>query len=208
MNELTLSQQDFKSEQIEIRVNQADVIEALVVEYINRGRKEIEEINSVSKEVQIYWNEKMKEYLDDVLLNAVKENLGSCKVIGGWWAEREYSDVFEIKVDDKTYTTKQIRTSYLQSTIIDYKLEFTKKFKGKEYKYTENRTSSRFSLPKNLLEKIRLNETRIEKLIEQFPSLNEKEISKQMRVKFTKEILKSSSSDFKNKLKLGFGLEL
>ena len=66
-----------------------------------------------------------------------------------------------------------------------------------------------FKYPASLIKEIKEHNEVVEKFCQEFPDpISPAKISKAIKNKFTKEILKSSSPDFKKKLKAGFGITL
>lgn len=213
VSKLELTQDSFKTEGIEVRVNQFDIIDALVEQEIMKIEGRVDFLNNRYKELKENLNKEKEKFLEKAMMK-IPDYKGTTITareinIGGAVERIEFLDVDTFKFkDSKKYEIRSrgiavkgealIRISYAIS-IGDLEMTGCKSFK-----------SGKFKCSKKLVDQILEHNKQVIEFIDSIPAkgINEKEIAKSLKNKFTIEILKTSSPDFKNKLKNGFGLTL
>ena len=208
---LTLSKEDIVKEGIEIKLTQSDVIEMLVEEQVNTITETIEKLN---QKAQVLFDETKLEwetYIDGLLASVpVPKGL---IVTGRYFTNTSVTgnnQIFDIRegyvsngnikyvCNYKSCTTsaKGVITINYQGTISG--IELKGHVSGPDYDFTHS---------KKLVAAIEKHNKEVKDFLALMPEkgINWKEIARKIKNQFTKEILKTSSADFRKKLKEGFG---
>jgi len=222
MNDLQLTKESIANEGIEIKLTQADVIDALVDEQMELiiDRYEVlyqrslilqQKVNQVKENARNKAFEEAKKKLPKNI--TVKEGFQFCdrrvslsnhKCIDFLYI-RKYSNnngsiQFERRNNESLYVCTLSYTSSIDLILSVKDLNITNSLLQINYS---------FKYPAALVKEINDNNEMIDKFCKEFPeAISPSKISKTIKNKFTKEILKTSSPDFKKKLKAGFGLTL
>jgi len=222
MNDLQLTKESIANEGIEIRLTQADVIDALVDEQMEIILSRYEAIKAKSellyqKSKQIKTDacnkvfEEMKTKLpknikirEDAKLNDYQLHLSNHKHVEFLYIEKYTSNNgiidFKIRNWSDLYTgiiTKE-SSIYIKIDVKDLDIQ------GAVLKFEYS-----FKYPASFVKEIKEHNEVVRQFCQEFPEpISPTKISKTIKNKFTKEILRTSSPDFKKKLKAGFGLTL
>jgi hypothetical protein len=215
--ELQLTKKSIANEGIEIKINQSDVIDMIVdeqvIELTNAGNDLINEGRGLSDSIKKEW----VDYLDK--LEKSMQVPKRLKVIGHYTIKNYHCS-------SKTKTLLLMKKSTDSKGSIRYFIEHSKGWTTGEsgtiiIKYTSvvsdvfltgegNPVPFTFTHSKALIDHVDDYNKRVEEFIKMIPQegINEKEIAKSIKNQFTKEILKTSSTEFRKILKLGFGVNL
>lgn len=218
MNELQLTKESIANEGIEIKITQADVIDALVeeqMEAINSRHQLIiktkELIQQKIDAIKLLARDKAIALLESKLpkmvsVDAVTKRYGSCKTTGKTvYLEtvKSNSDHTGIRYDLRDSTSISSKVEYLEDIPVNVNI------KGLEIEGSSIQIRYNVSIPPSIFKDIEEHNLVCRKFATEFPEkINPTKISKSIKNKFTKEILKTSSADFRNKLKTGFGVTL
>ena len=223
MNDLQLTKESIANEGIEIRLTQADVIDALVDEqmeiilsryeaikakcdYLYQKRKQIkadacdkafeEAKKKLPKNIKIKEGDKVNTYQKHFLSNEksieflfLTKHTNNNSIIN--FGIGQYSNLHSCTItsDASIYVDVQVKDLNILNSIL--KFEFS------------------FKYPASFIKEIKEHNKVVTQFAAEFPEpISPSKISKTIKNKFTKEILKTSSPDFKKKLKAGFGLTL
>lgn len=220
MNELQLTKESIANEGIEIKLTQADVIDALVdeqMEIINNR------FNSIEKEykdiLQFFKDERQKivmKHFEEVKKKLPKylivdENPDFCfKAIESNGKELKMLTILKHSTTGKTISFS-VRDYGTINTNILLQANFDVKIKCSDFDIHPTRGSFKFVHRDSpaTIKRIKEHNLKVEQFLKDFPEeINPSKISKDIKNRFTKEILKTSSPDFKKKLKAGFGITL
>jgi phosphoribosylformylglycinamidine (FGAM) synthase PurS component len=211
---LTLS--SIAQEGIEIKVTQADVIDMLVNERLTAIDDEIEAIEKsksfivemIAKEKDKIAHTHIKRIARHLLPNLIVEDIyvgfknNTQKVLYIYNSDFNQKIKYKISHDSLCYSSK-------------YVVELTYKFTS-EFKNTTIETIQRFksngsvSLNKEILQKIEEHNTRVNKFFETLPKeeFTQVQLTKKLKMEFTKSIVKSGSKEFIKTLESKFNVKL
>lgn len=211
--ELQLTKESIVNEGIEIKLTQSDVIDALVEEQIN-SIVELKEtlqknyydlLKLIEKEVEDYKNKlaaKQKTPKELTVLNVGTATTGTN--FKGIKSISEYTDSRgTVKYSQNNHN---VAMGISGSLFIIYSAEIS----GITMEGKSNLVPFNFKHSKKVVDFIEQHNAKVKEFIEMVPAkgINEKEIAKRIKNQFTKEILKTSSVDFRKKLKEGFAVDL
>lgn len=221
MNDLQLTKESIANEGIEIKLTQADVIDALVDEQMEIIINRYDTIHAKYEDIDKKLSEIRKNALN-AAIDLIEKKLPKNITI----ASRDTYRNYNVKIDKskKEITFKDVNKylsgnnsiqfnersnyeiysgTYSNSAIINLNInvkDLTIKNSVIEIDYS-------FKYPASLIKEIKEHNLIVEKFCEEFPQpISPSKISKSIKNKFTKEILKTSSPEFKKKLKSGFGI--
>ena len=211
-NELSLSKEAILKEGIDIKLTQSDVIDALVAEQIETILQVYEKLKTEGEEIRDFIKKEWEDAIENIV-NAQDIPKG-VKLEGkdSWHKNEKSIDLKTIikKTDSRENIIfccnyNNISLKCLGSVSIIYSL----KSKGILFRGTSEVIDFDFEHSKGLEKRIKEHNEKVTEFCKNFKSgLNEKQIAKMIKNKFTKEILKTTSLDFKQKLIDGFGLTL
>lgn len=210
---LTLTKESIANEGIEIKVTQSDVIDALVEEQLTSITSIAETIKQTTKDLSLAVKQEFEDFLDKLV---EKTPLPKGLVVDSRRSsydtyKTEYiCDIYEYS--DKSvirYENRQKR-SYAINAKGTLCITYTGEISGIKVTGTCEPIPFKFNHSKKLLDMIKKHNEKVKEFIDMVPAkgINEKEIARKIKNQFTKEILKSSSPEFRAKLKEGFGLTL
>lgn len=219
MNELQLTKESIANEGIEIKLTQADVIDALVDE-------QMEIINNRYNSIQKEYEDIMKFFKDERKKLSIKHFEEVRKKLPKYVIVDEDPSFHFTRIQSKgkdlpilhisKYTNNR-SISFAQrehnstNTYVVTKATFKVTIKSPDFPLDSTTCSFTFVQKDSpaIIKRIKEHNLRVEQFINDFPEeINPSKISKDIKNKFTKEILKTSSPDFKKKLKAGFGITL
>lgn len=218
MNELQLTKESIANEGIEIKITQADVIDALVeeqMEAINSRHQFIiksrELIQQKIDAIKLLARDKAIALLESKLpkmvsVDGIKKFSCSIKTSG----KAVYLETLKSFVDNTgiKYDLRDSNSFYSKSEYIE-DIPVNVNIKGLEIEGSSIQVRYNVSIPPSIFKDIEEHNLVCRKFAAEFPEkINPTKISKSIKNKFTKEILKTSSADFRNKLKTGFGVTL
>ena len=211
-NELSLSKEAILKEGIEIKLTQSDVIDALVAEQIETILQTYEKLKTEQENIRAFINKEWEEAVENIV-NAQDTPKG-VKIEGkDSWHKNEKSIALNI-IFKNTDSRENIRFGFSYNNISlkclgSVSIIYSLKSKGILFKGIGETIDFDFEHSKGLEKRIKDHNEKVTEFCENFKSgLNEKQIAKMIKNKFTKEILKTTSLDFKQKLIDGFGLTL
>lgn len=213
--ELALTKESIANEGIEIKVTQSDVIDALVEEQIN-GITNIydtlvENYKNIIELIEKEWSDfkdklVAKQKTPKGLTFVVAKTNGSSSSYFRLCDVKEYNDSRSAGTLKYFSNTKTISLNEEGNLYIVYEGQIS----GIRVEGESGPIPYKFSHSKKLVYLMEQHNARVKQFLDMIPAkgINEKEIARKIKNQFTKEILKSSSADFKAKLKEGFGLTL
>jgi hypothetical protein len=212
-NGIVLTKEAIANEGIEIKLTQSDVIDALVEEQLASITSIAETLKQTTKDLTLAVKDEFNAFLDKLVEKTPLPKglvLDSRKsAYDGYETQyiygiNEYNDKHVIRYD------KREKTSFTVNAKGTLFITYTGEFSGIKVTGTSEGISFKFNHSKKLLDMIQKHNEKVIEFIQMVPAngLNEKEIAKKIKNHFTKEILRSSSAEFRAKLKEGFGLNL
>lgn len=219
MNELQLTKESIANEGIEIKLTQADVIDALVDEQMEIINNRYESIRQEYVEIKRFCTEE-RERIAIKHFEEVKKKLPKFVIVD----EKPHFNFLQIENKGRDLvmynlskysngkTISYDKHNYRFNTHILVKATFSVQIKCSSDVNLDSTTCSFTFSHKDsssLLKRLNEHNLRVEQFLNDFPGeINPSKISKDIKNKFTKEILKTSSPDFRKKLKAGFGVTL
>jgi hypothetical protein len=213
--ELQLTKESIANEGIEVKLTQSDVIEMLVEEQVGEIKKIFETLRETSISLGKEIEREYQEYIDAVVakqpvpkgLKVVARNVSSFTSTGKTvtlYTLNEYVD----SRNNITYSTRthNIAESCEAKVFIHYEGIVS----GIDMRGNGEPIPFKFKHSKKLIALVEETREKAEEFLKLVPAkgFNEKEIAKRIKNQFTKEILKTSSAEFRKKLKEGFAVEL
>lgn len=201
-----LSLDSIKSEGISIQVNQNDVVDLIVHERWESLMSEIEKYNTQYRNLQKDVEDEIEAYISCTIVDnkypkgiiIIKRHLQPANYIG----------VRHISVDTekKSKTFDLVRDSVISKA---YKLRIDLQTTIKSIVFeAREEIEIKFELSKALISKIERHNNDIEEFHERIKDLTEAKILKIMKAAVTKEILKTTSPDFRKTLRDKFNLDV
>lgn len=214
--ELLLTKESIANEGIEIKVSQSDVIDALVEEQINAITSQVEEIKLSTKAILEDIAAELQKFIDSAVAKApVSKHLS---IIDTDYTKRYVPNKKHIKLLSITDSELRGNTiTYRKRTHCEIELEGESQLLIKYEGVIDGihvmgrfETMFTFKYSKKLIKAIEEHNKKVNALAEILPEkgINEKEIARRIKNQFTKEILKTSSPEFKQKMLDGFGISL
>lgn len=213
--ELALTKESIANEGIEIKVTQSDVIDALVEEQLNgitsiyetlvENHKNIMEL--IEKEWSDFKNKLVaKQKTPRGLTFGTAKTNGSTSSYFTLYGVNEYHDSRSAGTVKYSSNTRNISLKADGKLYIVYEVQIH----GIDFQGESEPIPYKFSHSKKLVELMEQHNAKVKEFMDMVPAkgINEKEIARKIKNQFTKEILKSSSPEFRAKLKDGFGLTL
>ena len=213
--ELQLTKESIANEGIEIKLSQADVIDMLVEEQIGKIKNIFETLSETSIALGKEIEREYQEHIEAVIakqpvpkgLKVVARNVGSFSSIGKTvilYTLTEYVD----SRNNITYSTRT--TNIAESCEAKVSIQYEGTVSGIEMRGNGEFIPFKFKHSKKLIALVEETKQKAEEFLKLVPAkgFNEKEIAKRIKNQFTKEILKTSSAEFRKKLKEGFAVEL
>lgn len=212
---LALSKEAIQKEGIEIKLTQADIIDALVEEEIGSILSIAETLEETGKKIDQDISEYIKAQIDKAVSKVTapkgltfdgvetqnsfnKGNYHGIKVLSTSKDHRG-TIIFNTRGFGAYFT----RTERIQ---VRYKTEVS----GVTLYGFSEPIDVNIKVPSKYIKLIEEYDAKVEEFFKLVPKngINEKELAKRIKNQFTKEILKTSSPDFQKKLRAGFGLSL
>lgn len=212
--ELALTKESIANEGIEIKLTQSDVIDMLV-------EQQLDDILSIPKQItETYdnllllvdkeWEDHLRKVVDKIPVPAGLTVVGfapskSTQTNMYLLSLREY---FDNRSNNISYRTNDRSISL--SCNVEVKVRYEGEISGITVFGESESVSYKFKHSKKLIAMLESHNEKVKDFIKMVPEkgFNEKEIAKRIKNQFTKEILKTSSSDFRKKLKEGFAIDL
>jgi hypothetical protein len=204
----TLSLHTFKKEGVELKITQADIIELMVSEKIEAIENRVEVLNNKADELNEALLKEWKEFQEKLILD--KKFSKKLKVhsynLTRYKQFKQFS-LKRIKILEHVNGTKflnQVDIKYIDD-LVEGKLTISLKtiVAGIEFINTSSIDIpfTSFNHDKELIKQVDQNNKEIEELLSEHEEINEKKIVKEIKNKFTKEFVKSMSTDFQKQLK-------
>ena len=211
--ELQLTKESIANEGIDIKLSQADVIDMLVDEQVSSIKEIFETLRETSLQLEKEAMREYDEFLEDL---AAKQTLPKGLTVIGKNASYEPGKIVTLYtlneyVDGRSNTTYAMRTkSIAESCSGKLILQYRGTFSGIKMTGVSEPILFKFKHSKKLISLIEQTKEKAEEFIKLVPvkGINEKELARKIKNQFTKEILKTSSPDFRKKLKEGFSIDL
>jgi hypothetical protein len=220
--ELALSKTDLTNEGIDVKVTQSDIIDYLVSEKIETFEEQCKKLNQNYKAIKDLCNEEYNKATEIATkdIKAPKSCVIS-HVSRRYETPKDRYNLYTVNRYESKDTIKYVKghNSTIEDDVIlklapQFKIEvegiifFTGSLDNKDLKKYE--ITVPFKHSKRLIDMINAHTKEVDKFLEIVPEegINEKKISRDIKNKFTKEFLKTMSTDFKKSLKLGFNTSL
>lgn len=214
-NELVLTKESIANEGIEIKVTQSDVIDALVEEQINGITSIFETLKSNQENIMELIQKEFNDFKDKLVAKqktpkgltfVVAKTNGSTSSCFTLYNVNEYHDSRSAGTIKYSSNSRNISLKADGRMYLVYEAEIS----GIKLQGESEPIPYKFSHSKKLVELMEQHNAKVKEFIDIVPAkgINEKEIARKIKNQFTKEILKSSSPEFRAKLKEGFGLTL
>jgi hypothetical protein len=214
--ELLLTKESIANEGIEIKVSQSDVIDALVEEQINAITSQVEEIKLSTKAILENIKAELQVCVDDAVAKApVSKHLNIIetdhnRIYSEDKKETQLSSIDDREVRGGTIIYRKVTNHHV---VLQGQAKLIVKYQGI---IDGINVLGRFDTPftfkysKKLIKAIQEHNKRVDAFAEILPEkgINEKDIARKIKNQFTKEILKTSSPEFKQKMLDGFGINL
>jgi len=197
-----IKQEDLLNEGIEIKVTQNDVIDMIVSEQIQKILSELETLNLKSEEL-------IKKHNNSKVLK-VKAPKGAIEI-----------KCYQTKSECSNYSIFSIQTTERNSGKIDISRDSTRLYSSVEqnnrYEITidgvlfEGRVSKTVStnLSEKFISEVEEHNKNVQSFLDRFPKgIDEKAVTKLIKAQFTKQIVKSTSKDFRGQLAQSFGISI
>jgi len=211
--ELQLTKEAIANEGIDIKLTQADVIDMLVDEQVSSIRDIYESLRETSLKLAEATRKEYDDFIEALVAKqAVPKGL---TVIGKRTNYNSGSTVNLYTLSEYTDGRGNISYSINSKAIAETcKGDFIIKYEGIVSGIVMEGMSEpipfTFKHSKKLISLIKETQEKSEEFLKLIPvkGINEKDIAKKIKNQFTKEILKTSSPDFRKKLKEGFAIDL
>lgn len=214
--ELLLTRESIANEGIEIKVSQSDVIDALVEEQINAITSQVEEIKLSTRAIFADIKAELQVCIDDAVAKApVSKHLTIIETDHTRIYSEDRKETQLLSIDDRE--VRGGTTIYRKVNNYDVVLQGQAKLIVKYQGIIDGinvvgrfDTTFTFKYSKKLVKAIQEHNKRVDAFAEILPEkgINEKDIARKIKNQFTKEILKTSSPEFKQKMLDGFGINL
>lgn len=211
---LALSKEAIQKEGIEIKLTQADIIDALVEEEIASILSIAETLGETGKKINQDISDYIKAQIDKAVSKiTVPKGLTFAAVAKETINKSDLHHIQVIRVyKDQRGTVlfdQKLHSEYFTRTeriMIEYKAEVS----GVTLQGFSEPIDLNIKVPDKYVKLIKEHNVKVEEFFKLIPpkGINEKELAKKIKNQFTKEILKTSSPDFQKKLRAGFGLSL
>lgn len=213
--ELQLTKESIANEGIEVKLTQSDVIEMLVEEQLGEIKKIFENLRETSISLGKEIEREYQEYIDAIVAKQpVPKGLRvSTRDVSSFTSKGKTVSLYTLNeyVDSRHNITYSTRTSSIaESCEAHVKIYYQGTISGIEVGGWGEPIPFKFKHSKKLIALVEETRERAEEFLKLVPAkgFNEKEIAKRIKNQFTKEILKTSSAEFRKKLKEGFAVEL
>jgi hypothetical protein len=222
MNDLQLTKESIANEGIEIKITQADVIDALVDDQMEIILNRYEDIQAKSDYLYQKREQIKNDARDKAFEEAKKKLPKNIKIMEGVEVHTYQKHLANEKSIEFLHLSKYTsnngiiefrkgQNSDLYSCTITSDASIYIDVQVKDLKIVGSILKFEFSFkyPASFIKEVKENNKVVRQFLEEFPEpISPSKISKTIKNKFTKEILRTSSPDFKKKLKAGFGLTL
>jgi hypothetical protein len=210
---LELTKESILNEGIEIKLTQSDIIDALVEEKLAQIDLEVEQINEKSNALVEIYN-KLEANLIEESKKRVTNKVKGATCLGTYTNRiNHYNTNMSInsirKMEVKSgYTYGADGIKSFKITFNEYRTKVTLTKIINDVEFTATVTDDfELKLTKGFIKAVKDQNQVIEDFLARHnQALSEKDIAKKIKNQFTKEILKTSSKEFKEKLKLGFAV--
>ena len=222
--ELALSKTDLINEGIDVKVTQSDIIDYLVSEKVDSIEEQYKKIHSSYIAIKELCNQEYFEAIEiakkDIKVPAVK----NCVISKVNHLYEQQKDTYELYNINRYESKDTIKFAKSHKCVIhdDVILKLCPEFEIEAGGMTffsgslnrEGVEKYQITVPfkhsKKLINMIKAHLKEVDNFIKIVPQegINEKKISREIKNKFTKEFLKTMSTDFKKSLKLGFNTSL
>lgn len=214
--ELSLTKESIANEGIDIKLTQSDVIDALVEEQINSIVSQVETLRlstkalaeSVKKEFQVCMDAAVTKAPVSKTLTIVEKDYTR----GHRDKDNQIvlTDISDLEVRGGSTIYRKTNTCYV---VLQGEAKLSIKYEGvvDDINVTGRfETMFPFKYSKKLVKAIEEHNKRVDEFMAIMPEkgINEKEIARKIKNQFTKEILKTSSPEFRKKIQDGFGFIL
>lgn len=211
--ELQLTKESIINEGIDIKLNQADVIDMLVEEQIDQITSIPQKIKETKDDILKIMKNEWDAYLEKV---AKKIPVPKGLTVVTWYTStsKNVSDAMDSLreyVDNKgTVTYSKNHNSFHSAIEGTLRVKYEGEISGIKVTGESEPIAFKFKHSKKLMEYVAAHNAKLEEFLKIVPEkgINEKEIAKRIKNQFTKEILKTSSPEFRKKLKEGFSIDL
>jgi hypothetical protein len=213
--EIILSKEDIANEGIEVKLTQADVIDMLVEEQLGEIKNIFETLKETSIALGKEIEKEYEEYIDSVVAKQpVPKGLKvSTRDVSSYRNKGKNVNLYTLKeyVDSRNNITYSIRTRSIDEGCEgQIKIYYQGTISGIEMGGWGEPIFFKFKHSKKLIALVEETKEKAEEFLKMIPikGFNEKELAKKIKNQFTKEILKTSSAEFRKKLKEGFGTNI
>jgi len=216
--ELALTKEAILAEGIEIKVTQTDVIDALVEEQLAAYQAKVDKLNeeaqALKTELRLIHEAAEKVIVDKFTAEGkfkgmTIDYIGHDLKYNSYKSHEIYCITKQEKNNSGTYSYSYRGSSvYVDAPSLLVTVKVLKTVNGITLiGLISEKISIEYSA--DFIARIKKQNKKIEDFLKTVPEkISEREISKRIKNQFTKEILKSSSKEFKQKLKLGFSMDL
>ena len=211
---LALSKEAIQKEGIEIKLTQADIIDALVEEEIGSILSIAETLEETGKKL----NNDISNYIQSQIDKAISKitapkGLTFDGIANDSFNKGNYHSINVLNPckDQRgtiIFNTRGFGAYFTRTETI--KVRYKAEVSGVTLQGFSEPIDIKIKVPSKYAKLIEEYHQKVEEFFKLIPKsgINEKEIAKKIKNQFTKEILKTSSPDFQKKLRAGFGLSL
>lgn len=214
--ELLLTRESIANEGIEIKVSQSDVIDALVEEQISVITSQVEAVQLSAKAILDSVKAELQASIDVAVgVAPISKHLSivDTDYTRTYSGKRKEVELLTISDGETRAGTTLYRRRGKCDLLVQGDVRLVIKYEGTLDGISvvgKHETTFTHKSSKKLIKAIEEHNQRVEALAEILPEkgINEREIAKKIKNQFTKEILKTSSPEFKQKMLDGFGITL
>lgn len=212
--ELALTKETIAKEGIEIKLTQGDVIDALVEENMEAIRENHNDLVIQREHILKILDQEKERFIKKFV--SKQDTLKDCKAVDTMWTYvqgwdhtslpdvREHTNHKDTVMFQKRESPIALRCEVRMSVIYQTNINSIKFTGESEY------VTCHFTYSNKTIDLIKRYNKNVDAFMAMIPEkgLNPKEITKKIKNQFTKEILKSTSPDFKDKLFKTFGISV
>jgi hypothetical protein len=213
-NGIVLTKEAIANEGIEVKLTQADVIDMLVGEQVESIRSVYETLRATSLKIEAEIAKEYDDFVENIILKQpVPKSLKYVSKKASFRNSGQSLDFFILNenIDSRNNIIYSTRKRYISAEGNgELILCYEGKLSGINVTGLSEAISFNFKHSKKLIDLIEENQKKVLEFLDLVPAkgMNERDIAKKIKNQFTKEILKSSSVDFRKKLKEGFAVDL
>lgn len=200
-----LIKSDLQDQGIEVKINQNDIIDILIVEKI----KQFETTAAETKEAAFALIKEFKELTDRAIQDFLSKDI---TIVQKRFINSKYFyyDYIELRnTNSKVYVDYASTGEYISGKLLVTYKEL-KKIGGKEYVSVED-FEKELTIPGYVAfkKKAEAHNNKVDKLLKSYPSYySESSLARSMKAEFNKKLLSTMDANFKKKLKSTFKIEL